>query len=152
MDVTFSIPNLDKAEPFDPSWTNAQDLCSLKGSTLQGGVGPFGLLTLASKNLEEYTPVFFRIFKGQDKHVVLLCSDATRFVLPSLFFPSSFFKALNLILIICLHYGSSSLRSTGLYKPSFAGYVNVDLADKKLSLRSLVHIYKSPLITLAFYY
>lgn len=25
-----------------------------------------------------------------------------------------------------------------MYKPSFAGYVDVDLADKKLSLRSLV--------------
>ncbi|XVF55757.1 hypothetical protein PTKIN_Ptkin06aG0062600 [Pterospermum kingtungense] len=110
VDVTFSIPKLEKAEPFDPSWTNAQDLCSLKGSTVQGGVGPFGLLTLASENLEEYTPVFFRVFKGQDKHVVLLCSDAT----------------------------SSSLRKTGLYRPSFAGFVDVDLADKKLSLRSLI--------------
>ncbi|XP_039022549.1 beta-fructofuranosidase, insoluble isoenzyme 1-like [Hibiscus syriacus] len=111
VDVTFTIPNLDKAEAFDPSWTNAQDLCGLKGSTVQGGVGPFGLLTLASENLEEYTPVFFRVFKGQDKHVFLLCSDAS----------------------------SSSLRESGLYKPSFAGFVDVDLAaEKKISLRSLI--------------
>ncbi|KAL4309160.1 hypothetical protein GQ457_01G015280 [Hibiscus cannabinus] len=111
VDVTFTIPNLEKAEPFDPSWTNAQDLCGLKGSTVQGGVGPFGLLTLASENLEEYTPVFFRVFKGQDKQVVLLCSDAS----------------------------SSSLRKDGLYRPSFAGFVDVDLADKKkISLRSLI--------------
>ncbi|XP_022767046.1 beta-fructofuranosidase, insoluble isoenzyme 1-like [Durio zibethinus] len=111
VEVTFFIPSLDKAEPFDPSWTNPQDLCGQKGSTVQGGVGPFGLLTLASEKLEEYTPVFFRLFKGQDKHVVLLCSDA----------------------------GSSSLRKVGLYKPSFAGFVDVDLADKKkLSLRSLI--------------
>ncbi|XVF07636.1 hypothetical protein REPUB_Repub06bG0156500 [Reevesia pubescens] len=80
VDVTFSIPNLDKAEPFDPSWTNAQDLCSQKSSIVQGGVGPFGLLTLASEKLEEYTLVFFRVFKGQDKHVVLLCSDASRLI------------------------------------------------------------------------
>ena len=33
------------------------------GSKLQGGVGPFGLLTLATQNLEEFTPVFFRVFK-----------------------------------------------------------------------------------------
>ncbi|XP_074285941.1 beta-fructofuranosidase, insoluble isoenzyme 1 [Silene latifolia] len=110
VEVTFHIPSLDKAERFDPRWTNPQDLCTQKGSTVKGGVGPFGLLTLASDNLEEYTPVFFRIFKDQsNKHVVLLCSDAT----------------------------SSSL-GKNLYKPSFAGFVNVDLADKKLSLRSLI--------------
>ncbi|GMP50135.1 hypothetical protein CsSME_00016874 [Camellia sinensis var. sinensis] len=80
-----------------------------KGSTVQGGVGPFGLLTLASQHLEEYTPVFFRVFKAKDNHVVLMCSDAT----------------------------SSSLKKK-LYKPSFAGFVNVDLAQNKLSLRSLI--------------
>nr|QNU13186.1 cell-wall invertase [Paeonia suffruticosa] len=109
VEVTFKIPSLEKAEPFDPSWVNAQELCAHKGSHVQGGVGPFGLLTLASKNLEEYTPVFFRVFKSKDKHVVLMCSDAT----------------------------SSSLKQ-GLYKPSFAGFVDVDLADGKLSLRSLI--------------
>ncbi|XVF41803.1 hypothetical protein PTKIN_Ptkin01aG0309900 [Pterospermum kingtungense] len=109
IDVTFYIPSLSKAEPFNPSWTDAQQLCAQKGSKVEGGVGPFGLLTLASRNLEEYTPVFFRVFKGSKKHVVLLCSDAR----------------------------SSSLKD-GLYKPSFAGFVDVDLADKKLSLRSLI--------------
>ncbi|KAK6290065.1 hypothetical protein POUND7_001606 [Theobroma cacao] len=109
VDVTFHIPNLDKAEPFDHSWTDAQELCVKKGSKVKGEVGPFGLLTLASKNLEEYTPVSFRVFQTSKKHVVLLCSDAR----------------------------SSSLKD-GLYKPSFAGFVDVDLADKKLSLRSLI--------------
>ncbi|KAK6945352.1 Glycosyl hydrolase family 32, N-terminal [Dillenia turbinata] len=109
VEVTFSIPSLDKAEPFDSSWVNAQDLCGLKGSTVQGRVGPFGLLTLASQHLEEYTPVFFRIFKDGHKHKVLLCSDAR----------------------------SSSLRKE-LYKPSFAGFVDVDLSHGKLSLRSLI--------------
>lgn len=80
VEVTFSFSSLDKAEAYDPSWVNAQDLCAQKGSDLQGGVGPFGLLTLASEKLEEFTPVFFRVFRAPNKHVVLLCSDAKRFV------------------------------------------------------------------------
>lgn len=113
VEVVFTFESLDKAETFDPSWDryDAQKLCSQKGSTVQGGVGPFGLLTLATENLEEYTPVFFRIFKDQDKHLVLLCSDASR---------------------------SSSYNETGTYRPSFAGFVDVDLSHKKLSLRSLI--------------
>ncbi|KAH1034290.1 hypothetical protein AAZX31_20G026600 [Glycine max] len=110
VEVTFSFSSLDKAEAYDPKWVKAQDLCAQKGSKLQGGVGPFGLLTLASQNLEEFTPVFFRVFKSPNKHIVLLCSDAR----------------------------SSSLKSD-LYKPQFAGFVDVDLAaDKKISLRSLI--------------
>lgn len=80
VEVTFTFSSLDKAEAFDPSWKNAQDLCAQKGSKVEGGVGPFGLLTLASEKLDEFTPVFFRIFKAKDKHKVLLCSDASRFV------------------------------------------------------------------------
>ncbi|KAF8396393.1 hypothetical protein HHK36_018010 [Tetracentron sinense] len=109
VEVTFKLPNLDKAEPFDPTWVDPEQLCSQKGSTVQGGIGPFGLLTLATNNLEEYTPVFFRIFKAQGKHVVLMCSDAS----------------------------SSSLK-TETYKPSFGGFIDVDLSDGKLSLRSLI--------------
>ncbi|KAK4272718.1 hypothetical protein QN277_021234 [Acacia crassicarpa] len=109
VDASFSFTSLDNAESFDPSWTNAQDLCAQKGSKVQGGVGPFGLLTLASKKLEEFTPVFFRIFKAPDKHVVLLCSDA-----------------------------SSSTLKKSKYRPSFAGFVDVDLAEKRLLLRSLI--------------
>ncbi|CAL0309973.1 unnamed protein product [Lupinus luteus] len=109
VEATFSFSSLDKAEAFDPSWVNAQDLCAQKGSKLQGGVGPFGLLTLASQDLEEFTPVFFRIFKATNKHVVLMCSDAT----------------------------SSSIKSN-LYKPSFAGFLDVDLSTGKIPLRSLI--------------
>ncbi|KAL6988446.1 Invertase [Sarracenia purpurea var. burkii] len=80
VEAIFSFPSLDKAEPF-ASWAkmDAQQLCSHKGSTVQGGLGPFGLLTLASEHLQEYTPVFFRIYKASNNHVVLMCSDATRF-------------------------------------------------------------------------
>ncbi|CDP20113.1 unnamed protein product [Coffea canephora] len=114
VEVTFSFAasSLDLAEPFDPTWKalDAQDVCGRRGSTVEGGgLGPFGLLTLASENLEEYTPVFFRVFKAGYQHVVLMCSDAR----------------------------SSSLMD-GLYTPSFAGFVDVDLTDKKLSLRSLI--------------
>lgn len=63
--MTCSIGSLEKAELFNPKWLeyDSQKICSLKGSTVQGGVGPFGLLTLASEKLEEYTFVFFRVFK-----------------------------------------------------------------------------------------
>ncbi|CAN1277425.1 Beta-fructofuranosidase, insoluble isoenzyme 1 [Linum perenne] len=114
VEVTFSFKSLDKAEQFDPKWANlpAQDVCNVRGSTIHGGLGPFGLLTLASKKLEEYTPVMFRVFKRGHKHVVLFCSDAKR---------------------------SSSSGDQKLYKPSFAGYVDVDLSrSKKISLRSLI--------------
>ncbi|KAK4730698.1 hypothetical protein R3W88_023686 [Solanum pinnatisectum] len=113
VEVTFSFTSLDKAESFDPSWSDmyAQDVCGLKGADVQGGVGPFGLATLATENLEENTPVFFRIFKAQQNYKVLLCSDAKR----------------------------STLKfNETMYKVSFAGFVDVDLADKKLSLRSLI--------------
>ncbi|EYU35516.1 hypothetical protein MIMGU_mgv1a025972mg [Erythranthe guttata] len=120
VDVTFSFESLDKAEPFDPSWDryDAQKLCGQKGSTVEGGLGPFGLLTLASQNLEEYTPVFFRIFRNQDKHIVLMCSDASRSTLMD---------------------GKSHIKDgKDAYRPSFAGFVNVDLKENKLSLRSLI--------------
>ncbi|CAJ1884972.1 unnamed protein product [Sphenostylis stenocarpa] len=110
VEVTFSISSLDKAEKYDPKWVYAQDVCAQKGSNVQGGVGPFGLLTLASQDLVEFTPVFFRIFKDSKKYVALMCSDAR----------------------------SSSLKSK-LYKPSFGGFIDLDLTtDKKISLRSLV--------------
>ncbi|XP_071719973.1 beta-fructofuranosidase, insoluble isoenzyme 1-like [Rutidosis leptorrhynchoides] len=116
VEVTFKFASLDKAETFDPEWYKlplenlAMEICAIKG-TSQGGLGPFGLLTLASAKLEEYTPVFFRVFKTVDdnKHKVLMCSDA-----------------------------STSSLNQDAYKPSFAGFVDVDLAEKKLSLRSLI--------------
>ena len=53
-------------------------------------LGPFRLLVLASKGLQEYTAVFYRIFKGQNKYAVLMCSDQSRCFSISLFFkPSS---------------------------------------------------------------
>ncbi|KAL6507748.1 hypothetical protein OROGR_023943 [Orobanche gracilis] len=112
VDATFLFDSLDKAETFDPGWDryDGQELCSRKDSTVEGGLGPFGLLTLASQNLEEYTPVFFRVFKAQDEHLVLLCSDDKTHIKD----------------------GKES------YRPSFAGFVSVDLKYKKLFLRRLI--------------
>ncbi|CAN6282964.1 unnamed protein product [Urochloa humidicola] len=113
VEVVFEIPCLDleKAEPFDPSFRNdAEKLCNMKGADVAGGVGPFGLWMLASADLEERTAIFFRVFKAYDgKPVVLMCSDTTK----------------------------SSL-STDLYKPRVAGYVDTDIKDRKISLRTLI--------------
>ncbi|KAI3742363.1 hypothetical protein L1987_60043 [Smallanthus sonchifolius] len=104
VEVTFTFSSLDEAETFDPEWSKLpsenleMEICGIRG-TKQGG-----LLTLASKKLEEYTPVFFRVFQtSDDKHKILI----------------------------------SSLKKD-VYKPSFAGFVDVDLAKKKLSLRTLI--------------
>lgn len=79
VEVIFDVKSLEKAEPFDPSWsTNPQGLCGIKGGEVKGGVGPFGLFVLASSKLEERTAVFFRVFRSDDKHVVLMCNDPTR--------------------------------------------------------------------------
>lgn len=120
VEVSFSFDSLEKAEPFDPSWDrhDAQKLCGQKDSIVEGGLGPFGLVTLASENLEEYTPVFFRVFKAQDKHLVLLCSDASRSTIEDSI--------------------STSKTGANAYRPSFAGFVDVDLTEKKISLRSLI--------------
>ncbi|KAF7027057.1 hypothetical protein CFC21_039129 [Triticum aestivum] len=80
-------------------------------SHVKGGVGPFGLWLLASDDIEERTAVFFRVFKTNDpNYVVLMCNDPTR----------------------------SSYESQ-IYRPTFAGFVNIDIAKtKKIALRTLV--------------
>ncbi|KAI3995528.1 hypothetical protein MKX01_023273 [Papaver californicum] len=110
VEVTFRIPSLEHAEPFDPKWVDAERLCGEKDASVSGGIGPFGLLTLASSDLQEYTAVFFRIFKSNDKYKVLMCSGGIR----------------------------SSLTRDKMYKPSYGGFVDVDLNNGKLSLRSLI--------------
>ena len=81
VEVTFDVSSLDKAEPFDPAYSNdAQKLCGINGADVKGGVGPFGLWVLASADLNEKTAVFFRVFKdGYGKPVVLMCSDPTMY-------------------------------------------------------------------------
>ncbi|KAK9923636.1 hypothetical protein M0R45_032043 [Rubus argutus] len=111
VEVAFEISDFKKAEVLDPSWTDPQILCSKKGASVKGGLGPFGLLVLASKDLKENTAVFYRIFKSQNtsKYVVLMCSDQSR----------------------------SSLNQDN-DKTTYGAFVNVDPLHEKLSLRSLI--------------
>ncbi|WCJ39511.1 Beta-fructofuranosidase insoluble isoenzyme 1 [Euphorbia peplus] len=79
VEISFKVSDLNKAEVMDPSWTDPQLLCSRKSVGVKGHFGPFGLLVLASKDIQEYTSIFLRIFKAQNnKYVVLMCSDQTR--------------------------------------------------------------------------
>uniref|UniRef100_A0A803LD97 Uncharacterized protein n=1 Tax=Chenopodium quinoa TaxID=63459 RepID=A0A803LD97_CHEQI len=111
VELLFRIRDVSIVERFDASWTNPQLLCSQKGASVSGGLGPFGLLTLASKGLEEYTAVFFRIFKDYDNNrfVVLMCSDQSR----------------------------SSLNPTP-DKTTYGTFVNVDPTFDGLRLRTLI--------------
>jgi sucrose-6-phosphate hydrolase SacC (GH32 family) len=80
VEVVFEIPNLEEAEKLDPSWLkHPQKLCEEKGAAVQGGVGPFGLVVMASGDMEEHTSVFFRVFKHEDTYKVLMCTDLTRY-------------------------------------------------------------------------
>ncbi|XP_031479349.2 beta-fructofuranosidase, insoluble isoenzyme CWINV1-like [Nymphaea colorata] len=110
VEVAFDLHSLEEAELLDPNLVDPQLICSEKGASVKGGVGPFGLLVLASKDLQERTAVFFRVFKGHDsKYVVVMCSDQSR-----------------------------STLTKDVDKTTYGGFVDVDLADGKLSLRSLI--------------
>ncbi|XP_059457939.1 beta-fructofuranosidase, insoluble isoenzyme CWINV1-like [Corylus avellana] len=109
IEISFRTIELQNAEKLDPSWTNPQALCSQKGASVKGRLGPFGLLALASKGLQEQTAVFFRIFKGQDKYVVLMCSDQSR----------------------------SSLNN-GNDKTTYGAFLDVNPSSEELLLRSLI--------------
>ncbi|KAK1309671.1 Beta-fructofuranosidase, insoluble isoenzyme 1 [Acorus calamus] len=110
VEVTFDLPSLEDAEPFDPLWMDPQILCSKKGANTKSGVGPFGLFVLSSEKMEERTAVFFQVYRAVDKHVVLMCHDPSR----------------------------SSLRNE-VYIPYYGGFVDVDIKKEgKISLRTLI--------------
>ena len=46
---------------------------------MQGGVGPFGLIVMASGDMREQTTIFFRVFKHDDSCKVPMCTDLTRY-------------------------------------------------------------------------
>jgi beta-fructofuranosidase len=80
VEVVFKIPTLEGAENIEPNeLLDPQKLCGKKGASMSGGIGPFGLLVLASGDLQEHTSVFFRVFKHGDKYKVLMCTDLTRY-------------------------------------------------------------------------
>lgn len=109
VEISFEALDLAKAEVMDPSSTDPQVMCSEMGASVKGKVGPFGLLVLASKGLQEYTAVFFRIFKGKNKYVVLMCSDQSR----------------------------SSLNEEN-DKTSYGAFVDLNPVHEKISLRSMI--------------
>ncbi|KAJ1439570.1 Glycosyl hydrolase family 32, N-terminal [Sesbania bispinosa] len=80
IEISFEVSDLGKAQELDPSWTlDPQLLCSGIGTKVKGrGLGPFGLLVLASKGMQEHTAVFFTVFRANKKYVVLMCSDQSR--------------------------------------------------------------------------
>ncbi|CAN6269643.1 unnamed protein product [Urochloa humidicola] len=112
VDVVFEVTSLERAEGLDPSRLLDPDvLCAEKGASVRGGVGPFGLLVMASgDDLREHTAVFFRVFRLLHEYAVLMCTDLTR-----------------------------SSTKAGVYKPVHGGFVNVDIGkDKSISLRTLI--------------
>ncbi|CAI0473333.1 unnamed protein product [Linum tenue] len=110
VEISFGKLDLSKAEKLDPSWTDPQALCTRKGASVRGALGPFGLLVLGSKCMQEYTAVFFRVFQGHDgKPVVLMCSDQ-----------------------------SKSSRNDENDKASYGTFVDVNPALENLSLRTLI--------------
>lgn len=77
--MDFLLGTLEDAETLDPTGLlDPQKLCSEKGASVGGVIGPFGLLVLASDNLEEYTAVFFRVYKVHNCYKALMCSDQER--------------------------------------------------------------------------
>nr|XP_016512614.1 PREDICTED: beta-fructofuranosidase, insoluble isoenzyme CWINV1-like [Nicotiana tabacum] len=113
VEISFAAKTLEKAEIWEANWTNPQQVCSIKGASVKGGIGPFGLLVLASKDMQEYTAVFFRIFKGNNNNfIVLMCSDQSR--------------------------SSLHLPSTDYDKTTYGAFLNVDPVQEKLSLRTLI--------------
>ncbi|WCJ39508.1 Beta-fructofuranosidase insoluble isoenzyme 1 [Euphorbia peplus] len=110
VEISFKVSDFSKAEKLDPSWTNPQLLCSKMGHSVKSGLGPFGLLVLASEGMREYTSVFFRIFKDHNnKFVVLMCSDQSR----------------------------SSL-APNYDKTTYGAFLNVNPLHEELSLRTLI--------------
>ncbi|KAK3007584.1 hypothetical protein RJ639_013329 [Escallonia herrerae] len=109
VEVTFKLPKLEEAEAMNPNWVDPQLLCSKKNAAINSRVGPFGLLVLAAKDLSEQTAIFFRIFRGHNNYVVLMCSDQSR----------------------------SSMRK-GVDKTTYGAFVDIDPRHELISLRSLV--------------
>lgn len=111
VEVAFKVSSLAGAEALDPNWLlDPQKLCGEKGASVPGGVGPFGLIVMASSDLREHTAVFFRAFRYHGRYKLLMCTDLTR----------------------------SSTRA-GVYKPPYGGFVDVDVEEHEtINLRTLI--------------
>lgn len=84
MEISFEISSFKNVEELEPSLIDPQEICS--DGAAKGGVGPFGLLVLASKDIQEYTAVYFRVFRAKTRYVVLMCSDQRRYIYIYIYF------------------------------------------------------------------
>ncbi|KAJ3692640.1 hypothetical protein LUZ60_011735 [Juncus effusus] len=111
VEIVFEIPSLEKAEKFEEQYLlDPSKLCKETGAFGKGGIGPFGIFVLSTEDLSENTPIFFRIYRYNDKYMVLMCSDLSR-----------------------------SSKREGVYKPAHGGFVGIDITkDKTISLRTLI--------------
>ncbi|WCJ29611.1 Beta-fructofuranosidase insoluble isoenzyme 1 [Euphorbia peplus] len=109
VDVEFELPEFEEADFLNPTHIDPQVMCSGEKTSTRGSFGPFGLLALATDDLAEQTAIYFRIFKGENTYVILMCSDQSR----------------------------SSL-GEGIDKTTYGAFVNIDSVQKKISLRSLI--------------
>ncbi|GKA10237.1 hypothetical protein Tco_0689670 [Tanacetum coccineum] len=93
----------------DTTSVDPQALCTERGASSKGAFGPFGLLAMASKDLEEQTAIFFRVFQNQmDRYSVsCLCSD---------------------------NFSRSTVRSN-IDTASFGAFVDIDPQYNEISLR-----------------
>ncbi|MCO5596920.1 hypothetical protein L7F22_050991 [Adiantum nelumboides] len=79
LEVDFLLPELKQAENLEVNASIVQHLCSERGSSRTGAVGPFGLLVMASEDQSEQTAVFFYIVSnGSGSYNALVCSDQSR--------------------------------------------------------------------------
>ncbi|XP_058189087.1 beta-fructofuranosidase, insoluble isoenzyme CWINV3-like [Rhododendron vialii] len=109
VEVSFVLPKFEETEMMEQNLVDPQLLCSQNQASVEGLLGPFGLLVLASKDLTEQTAIFFRIFRSHSKYVVLMCSDQSR----------------------------SSLRDE-VEKTTYGAFVDIDPSSETVSLRSLI--------------
>jgi beta-fructofuranosidase len=108
--ISFKLEDLKEAEVLDTASVDPQALCTERGASSKGAFGPFGLLAMASKDLEEQTAIFFRVFQNQNgRYSVLMCSDLSR----------------------------STVRSN-IDTTSYGAFVDIDPQYNEISLRNLI--------------
>ena len=143
VEIDFELTSIDIAVPFDPSWLlDVEKHCREAGASVHGGIRPLGLIVLISDNMEEHTAVHFRVYKSEQKEMILIYSDLRRLML--MVFALMCYLSLKMsdrvkrIIFFSLH--SSSLRPR-LCTPAYGGFFEFDLQkEKKISLRTLVSL------------
>ncbi|XP_039030316.1 beta-fructofuranosidase, insoluble isoenzyme CWINV1-like isoform X2 [Hibiscus syriacus] len=108
-EIMFELPELEETGFMDTSLVDPHLICDRQDSSVTGKYGPFGLFALATKDLKERTAIFFRIFRSDNRYVVLMCSEQKR----------------------------SSLRNN-LDKTTYGAFVDIDPHQEMVSLRTLI--------------